>query len=94
MTSDEAYHTICNTFQKDPKIQIISSFLDVDNFGNFVVEFVNEADRRAIICDRDQVHVCSDSSGTRDCSLLVQSLYDTTEQELVDTLQRISVSSK
>lgn len=94
MTSEEAYNIICNAFRKDKAKQIINRLLDVDNFGNFVIEFLDETGGGAVICDRGQVHVCADPSGTKDCRLLVQSLSETTEQELEDAVQRISATSK
>ena len=94
MTSEEAYNIICDVFHKDETKRLVNSFLDVDNFGNFVVEFIDETGGGAVICDRGQVHVCADSSATKDCRLLVQSLYETTEQELVDVVQGVSVASK
>lgn len=94
MNSEEAYNIICDLFRRDKAKQILNSFLDIDNFGNFVIEFLDETGGGAVICDRGQVHVCADSSGTKDCRLLVQSLYETTEQELEDAVQRVSAASK
>jgi len=94
MTSEDAYNTICNVFYASKKRELVNSFFDIDNFGNFVVEFLDETGGGAVICDRGQVHVCADSSGTKDCRLLVQSLDETTEQELTDVVERITAASK
>lgn len=93
MDAEKAYDIICNTLCEGKSKQITNAFLDKESFGNFVVEFSDETGSGAIICDRGQVHVCADPSGAKDCRLLVQSLYEATEQELVEAIQEVSAVS-
>lgn len=88
MISEDAYNIICDAFGEDKTRRITNSFLDIENFGNFVIEVLDEAGERAIICDRDQIYVCADSSATKDCRTLVESVFEATEQDLMDAIQK------
>lgn len=88
MTSEEAFSIAYNLLSKERTNSITRSVLDRDNFGNFIIDFLDVDGSRSLICDRDQVYICADSSG-KDCRLIVQSLYHSNKQEFLHIMQKL-----
>ncbi len=86
MHSDDAYNLILTALASDREIKIIGHFLDSENFGNFAISFERMGRRRMLTNDRGQLIL---DYGRRNVSrLIVESIYEADERDLLEALQR------
>lgn len=88
MNSEEAYKTILHELISGGN-QILNKEHDHDNFGNFLIAFVNHGKERSLVCDRGEIALCNDLNGNSGCSTVINSIYGITAEELIDVLSRI-----
>ena len=87
MTSEDAYNFLCETIKRGRTNNLVDCCFDAPNFGNFVIAFTRETAERSIVCDRGQIFLCSDLSGTKNCRLAVPSLHEVMKPALLEALQ-------
>lgn len=94
MTSEEAYHIIGEFFKCSRTQRFVESSFDETNFGNFIIKFADETGERCVICDRGEIVLCDDFSGTKDCRSVLLSLYEVSKPMLLEALKLELPSSK
>lgn len=87
MISAEAYSIICGYIASHDNFVLVHSEYDSINFGNFAIQVVISGEYKLIVCDRDQVSICTDPEGIDDCHVMIQSLRDVSSEDLLDTLK-------
>jgi hypothetical protein len=93
MTSEEAYAAICAALRSSVAKYAVDGSFDEQNFGNFTIVGEGIPDGQCIICDRGQILVCNSPDGTTNCRLVVPSLHEVTQPELLEALQLGSTPS-
>ena len=84
MTTDEAYRIICEFFSAQDNL--VDSFYDEVNFGNFVIDCKGLRGGQSIVCDRSQIYICDKPGGEGECELVLASIYEITDRQLMQSL--------
>lgn len=75
MLTREAYEMTIELCSSN-KRNIISSFYDENNFGNFVVTYEQNSRINSLINDRGSIMICKgDPNDTSNCEVLIESLF-------------------
>ena len=82
MKSKAAYDAIRNAVEADTSKRMIESHYDEQNFGNFVIAFEENGERKTVVNERGFVT----ASAGLDCIATVPSLHDADEQTLLRQL--------
>lgn len=89
MKSEEAYNLIVSYLERQNHIAIEHNSFDPHAFGNFIIGFRVYNEDRSMICDRGQIFLCEDLKGNHNCSMIISSIYESTDNSLVKILSNI-----
>ena len=89
MTTKEAYEVIVAYLFQRNHIDIFRQEYNPEVFGNFIIAFKEYESERSITCDRGQLYLCNSPDGNSDCIVIVFSLYEILESDLMEVLHNI-----
>jgi len=87
MGSKEAYDAIRKALASNPRTSIADCTYEDAAFGNFVIAFELEGQPRSVVHDRGELALCSDLTGTRQCTTVLLSIVDADEQTVIEALK-------
>lgn len=86
LNSETAYHIILKRLKLSPNSDLVDNSYDEENFGNFFISFKDRERHMSVICDRDELVICSDLLGTKDCKTAFSSLLNLNEDLLLKAI--------
>ena len=88
MITDEAYGVICEYVRSSGAKKLVRNELDKENFGNFVISFMNGDIPCTILCDRSQIVVYADLIGEEGCRLAIPNLLEVSKAQLLAAIEQ------